>query len=171
MNTVVKLGPADHGRPLTLDEFFCGDYQEGSHYELIDGRLYVSPVPNLPEADLEDWLCTKLRNFAEARPDVLDKILARARVFIPGRPKATCPEPDASAYHGYPHHLPRRERRWRDISPLLVGEVLSADDPDKDLVRNVELYRQVPTIREYWIVDPREDPDLPRLLAASAGSG
>jgi Uma2 family endonuclease len=47
---------------------------------------------------------------------------------------------------------------------LLVAEILSADDPDKDLVRNVELYVQVPTIREYWIVDPREEFDRPRLL-------
>jgi hypothetical protein len=25
----LKLGPADHGRPLRFDEFMAGDYQEG----------------------------------------------------------------------------------------------------------------------------------------------
>lgn len=44
---------------------------------------------------------------------------------------------------------------------MLVGEILSRDNPDKDLVRNVELYLRVPTIREYWVVDTRADPDRP----------
>jgi hypothetical protein len=48
MPTLLKLGPADEGRPLTLDEFFASDYQEGYRYELIDGRLSVLPQPNLP---------------------------------------------------------------------------------------------------------------------------
>jgi Uma2 family endonuclease len=47
---------------------------------------------------------------------------------------------------------------------VLVVEVLSADDPDKDLVRNVELYLQVPTIREYWVVDHRASVSQPQLL-------
>jgi Uma2 family endonuclease len=40
---------------------------------------------------------------------------------------------------------------------VLVGEVVWEDDPDKDLVRNVELYLQVPSIREYWVLDPLPD--------------
>ena len=39
MATVLKIGPADHGRPMTLDEFQAGDYEEGYKYELIDGEL------------------------------------------------------------------------------------------------------------------------------------
>jgi Uma2 family endonuclease len=33
----------------------------------------------------------------------------------------------------------------------------------EDLVRNRRLYLQVPSIREYWIVDPRQDADQPSL--------
>lgn len=43
MTTIVKLGPADHGRPMTLEEFHAGDYQEGYQYELIDGKLIYPP--------------------------------------------------------------------------------------------------------------------------------
>jgi Uma2 family endonuclease len=50
------------------------------------------------------------------------------------------------------------------VSPILVVEVLSSDDPDKDLVRNVDLYHQVPTIKEYWVIDGRDDPNRPTLL-------
>ena len=43
-----------------------------------------------------------------------------------------------------------------DYSPILVVEVISADTADKDLAGNRRLYLQVPSIREYWILDPRE---------------
>ncbi len=42
-------------------------------------------------------------------------------------------------------------------------EVLSEDNADKDLTRNLQLYLQVPSIREYWIVDPLQDADNPSL--------
>ena len=50
MSTIMKkLGPADRGRPMTLEEFMAAGSVEGYHYELIDGKLYVTPLPNLPE--------------------------------------------------------------------------------------------------------------------------
>ena len=48
MQTALHIGPHDHGRELTDDEFVAADYEEGYKYELIDGSLYVSPQPNLP---------------------------------------------------------------------------------------------------------------------------
>ena len=40
------------------------------------------------------------------------------------------------------------------------------DDPKKDLTRNVELYLQVPTIREYWVFDTlRDGAERPHLIA------
>jgi len=53
---------------------------------------------------------------------------------------------------------------WRDYSPILVVEVVSPDTADKDLVRNRRLYLRVPGIREYWILDPRENPALPSMI-------
>ena len=55
-------------------------------------------------------------------------------------------------------------RKWKFINAILVVEVLSADTAMKDLERNVPLYLQVPSIREYWIVDSREHPDQPMLI-------
>ena len=164
MATVLKLGPADQGRPMTVKEFFAGDYQEGYQYELIDGKLYVSPVPDLPYDRLEEWLAFLLKLYARDHPGVINYVTSKGRVFVPDRPGATCPEPDVTAYRGFPLDRPLDEVRWEDVSPVLVVEVLSADDPDKDLVRNVELYLQVPTIREYWILDHRADINRPQLL-------
>ena len=164
MQTLLNLRPGDHGRRLTLEEFTTASAEEGYHYELIRGRLYVSPLPNAPAGELDNWVHERLLEYALTHPEVINAVRAKARVFVPDEPEATAPEPDCAAYHDYPRHLPLRELRWQDVSPVLVVEVLSDDDPDKDLVRNLELYLQVPSIREYWIIDGREDPDHPVML-------
>ena len=163
MSTILKLSPSDHGRPTSLEEFLASHAEDGHHYELIDGRLYVSPEPEPPQEWLEQWLTCKLRAFARKHPDIINYVSNKARVFVPGRPDETCPEPDLAAYHRYPVHLLIHQIRWEDVSPILVGEVLSEDDPDKDLVRNVELYLAVPSIKEYSIADMREGPERPIL--------
>jgi Uma2 family endonuclease len=163
MGTVLKLGPADRGRPMTLDEFMAGDYAEGYRYELIDGKLYVSPQPDLPQNRVERWLHFQLELYAKEHPEVINYTTDKARVFVPGREDVTNPEPDVAAYRKFPLHRPFREIRWQDVSPVLVVEVVSGEDPDKDLVRNEDLYFRVPSIKEYWLLDTREDPERPPL--------
>jgi Uma2 family endonuclease len=164
MATILKIGPADHGRPIAYDDFKLAEWEEGYQYELIDGKLYVSPQPNLPQGRIEKWIYDKLNRYARKRPEVIDFVYNKARVLVPDRPGVTNPEPDVAAYHAFPLDEPMEEIDWEDVNPVLVVEVVSAEDPDKDLVRNVELYLRVPTIREYWIIDPREAPDRPTML-------
>jgi Uma2 family endonuclease len=163
MATLIKLGPTDHGRAISHDEFLAGDYQEGYKYELIDGRLYVTHLPDPPQNIVEVWLFIQLHHYARSHPRILNYVTSKARVFVPGRRRTTTPEPDLAAYRDFPLDLPFQEIRWQDYSPILVAEVLSADDPDKDLVRNVELYLQIPAIREYWVLDTRDDPNQPSM--------
>jgi Uma2 family endonuclease len=165
MTTVLKLGPADHGRELTLEEFLSGDYAEGHRYELIDGRLYVSPQANFPHDLLVRWLFRKLDHYAEQHEDVINYVSFGARVFVPDRDDVTCPEPDIAAYRKVPLHRPPEDVDWQNLSPILVVEVLSPDELDKDLVRNVELYFQVPSVREYWVLDTRQEVERPTLIA------
>jgi len=164
MSTVLQIGPEDHGRSMTLEEFQSGDYQEGFHYEIIDGKIYVSPLPNFSQGFLEKWLYKKLDRYSDDHLEVINFVYNKTRVMVPGRPGATIPEPDVAAYRDYPQDLPIAEVNWDDFSPILVAEILSADDPNKDLVRNVELYLQVPSIKEYWIFDNRANPDQPTML-------
>ncbi len=159
----LRLTPADAGREVSLEDFEHAIGKEGWRYELIDGRVEVSPVPELPHDSLLFWLNGLFLDYSRAHPKVVNYISNHARIFIPERPAATCPEPDLALYRGFPLHLPLRLRRWRDVSPILVVEALSDDNRDKDLIRNVELYLQSPTIREYWIIDRLADPDHPTL--------
>ena len=164
MTTLLRIGPADDDRPMTLEEFLAADGQEGYHYELIYGRLRVSPQPNAPAGFLERWIDRSLQAYASSHPAVINYVHPKARVFVPGQAEPTAPEPDVAAYRDFPLRPDVNALSWEDLHPVLVAEVLSEEDPDKDLVRNVELYRQVPSIQEYWILDPREDANRPTLL-------
>jgi Uma2 family endonuclease len=147
---------------MSYDEFMAGDYREGYKYEVIDGKLYVSPHPELAEARVEDWLHDRLGDYARERPDIINYISGKARVLVPGRRGATAPQPDLAAYRDFPRR-PIRGPRWVDVSPVLVVEVVHGADTAKDLVRNVKLYRQVPSVQEYWMTDARDNPDRPSL--------
>lgn len=162
--TRTRFGPADHGVRVTAEELEEAEYQEGYSYEVIDGRLYVAPIANMPEGGLNDWLRDHLKWYARSNPAVINKVLGPARVFVPNRPDLTVPEPDVAAYRGFPLDLPVSEWNWEEFSPLIVCEVLVDSDPHKDLVRNVDLYFQVPSVAEYWVLDGRADPDRPTLL-------
>jgi Uma2 family endonuclease len=163
MPTLLYLTPRDQGRPLTLEEFEHACGQEGSHYELIDGRLEVSPSPNWPHEILRKWLERALDRYVERHPEIINYVQSPARVFVPGRRRPTAPEPDLAAYRDLPLALPIDQINWQDHSPLLVAEILSVDTANKDLRRNLQLYLQVPSIREYWIIDPRINSDTPSL--------
>lgn len=160
----LKLGPADHGHALSLDEYEAADYEPGHKYEIIDGRLYVSPQPNLPENFLEEWIGLALRLYAVNNPSVINYVTAKGRVFVHARRRATVPEPDLTAYADFPRGVSLGKIRWAEQSPVLVVEVLVEGSPEKDLVRNAELYFEVPTAREYWVLDGRENPNEPTLI-------
>ncbi len=125
----------------------------------------MSPAPDARQGWLDVWLLRlrKLLAYSIVHPEVINHVAPKARVFLLDRVEETQPEPDVAAYKDYPIDLPVADMDWRDVSPVLVAEVLSPGDPAKDLERNVGLYLQVPSIREYRVLDSREDADHPAL--------
>jgi Uma2 family endonuclease len=163
--TKLQLTPSDHGKRLSLDEWDNADCLPGYKYELIRGNLYVSPVPNQPENFLEEWIGLALRLYAVQNPDVINYVSAKSRVFLEEEPEeATVPEPDLSAYCGYTVSESRESRNWSESKPVLVIEVLVDGDEERDLTRNPELYLQLPSIKEYWVVDGRANWRLPSII-------
>ena len=156
MQTRLYLTHEDHGRELSWDEFIGADFEEGYRYEMIEGRIEVSPAASSEHEDCIEWLKELLRVYARERPDIIESIRGAARIFLPERMEGiTAPEPDIACYAEYAERFARNVD-YRDYSPILVVEVISPDTADKDLVRNRRLYLQVPSIQEYWILDPRE---------------
>lgn len=149
----LKLGPLEHGRRLKRAEFEEAEYDPGFKYEIIDGRLYVSPVPSLPEHWLENWLSRAVERYADVHPDVINFVATKGRVFLPEAVRLTVPEPDLAAYSDFPEEAEFDELNWENISPVLVAEVLVGGSIEKDLGRNPHLYLAVPSIKEYWVLD------------------
>ena len=125
-----RIGPRDHGKPMTLAAFDASDFQEGYKYELIDGRVDVTYLPELPEDWIENWLYPKLYTYAVKHPNIINYLTRKARVFIPGRKRVTVPEPDLAAYRSFPTHLAVSELRWRRVSPILVAGTVLKYHPD-----------------------------------------
>jgi Uma2 family endonuclease len=161
------LGPKDHGLELSYEEFLDADYQEGHRYEIINGRLYVSPLPNFSDDWYERFIAEKLATWARRHSDVIGWVSTKPRVFVHSRQKTTAPEPDIAAFRDRPASP---DADWRTMSPLIVVEVMKKDWK-KDLVRNVELYREIPSVLEYWIVDIRKDVNDPKLIVFRRDSG
>ena len=161
----LRLTPAWAGRDVSLDEFEHATGKDGWRYELIDGRIEASPNPELPHDLVAEWIRERLRAYRDAHREVINYVSSGSRVFIPGRREATCPQPDLAAFRGFPSRWPSQMRRWQDVHPILVLEVLSEGYHKKDLVRNVALYREAPSVKEYWIFNPHDGGDHPTLLA------
>ncbi len=157
LSTAVRIGPKSHGRAVTDEQLEHAEYLPGYDYEVIFGRLYVSPAPNREHDIVEKHIYNQVFRYSENRSDVVGYVTDRARVFVPDVEQTTAPEPDLAVYA-------EDADDWQDNEPFIVGEVLRGTDIDKDLVRNVALYLQVPSIQEYWVFDIREEPRRPKLL-------
>ena len=64
----LRLGPADHGRAMTLDEYLDADVEEGYRYELARGVLEVTEVPNDPHGVIVCNLYRALAVYHQANP-------------------------------------------------------------------------------------------------------
>ena len=166
MQTKIYLTPADQGRALSWEEFASADTEGGFRYEMIEGKIEVSPVPNFQHDRVLSQFLSALYLYSAQHKDILPHVSARGCVFLPDPPRGiTAPEPDIAGYTDlFPEGTPEVEQDWRNITPALVVEILSEGTEDKDLERNRRLYLQVPSIREYWIVDPRPSDDEPMMI-------
>jgi Uma2 family endonuclease len=158
------IGPGDDGRAISDWDFDVAVFEPGHKYELIDGRVAVASEPDPPECGISEWLNDKLKEYAKAFPRVINFVTQKARVCVPARRRLTVPEPDVAAYVNFPASKQRKNLGWHDVSPIFVAEVLIGGNPEKDLVRNSELYFLVPSIREYWLLDGLVDSSMPSLI-------
>jgi Uma2 family endonuclease len=74
MAVITRLGLADHGKPVSLDEFETAEFDEGFKYELINGRLYVAPAANQPEDQDQGWIYDILKDYSRKHPDVINRV-------------------------------------------------------------------------------------------------
>lgn len=158
-----SFDPSDHGCCVTLREYLSAHYAEQSCvYELVDGALHVSPIPQPPH----DWWARHvrdaLRQYSDNHQKHLNCVSTGCEVSVPGRAGPTRIRPDLAAFRDYPESPPDD---WDRVTPIVVLEVVSERRTERDTTRNRQLYWMAGGIAEYWIIDPREDPQEPTLIA------
>jgi hypothetical protein len=79
--SATKIGPADHGRRTSLEEFEQAEEQEGYLYELSRGIITVSDLPNrLHDEKPEEYLRFGVKEYWIVDPDRrLMVVLRRSR--------------------------------------------------------------------------------------------
>src|ERR1700730_11349987 len=84
--TIVKIGPADHGRRMSLDDFDKAEAQEGHLYELSRGIIIVSDVPNRRHLAQITSIRRQVGAYDLAHPGRIHTVAAgsECKILVPG---------------------------------------------------------------------------------------
>ena len=122
---------------------------DSNRYELLEGRIVMNPPANWPEGEGEGEAYAALR--AYVRPRRLGRVFGSGQGFV--LPTGDTVAPDASFIGQDRWERGRPEPgSFIRIVPDLAIEVLSPNDPARDLVQKRIIYARS-GVREYWVVD------------------
>ncbi len=143
----LRIGPADQGRTMTLEEFREAEEEEGYRYELARGVLEVSEVPNDPHGIVVCNLYRGVTRFGDHHPGIILRYGGgnEFRFWLPHMVSGRNPDL-AVVLRGAPKDL--RGRRM----PALAAEVVSRGSIKRDYEVKREEYLAYGLL-EYWIVD------------------
>lgn len=114
--------------------------------EFSDGMVEILPMPSQRHQKIVGFLYTLLLSFITAR-QLGDVLVAPFKIRLwPGKNR----EPDVMFMFASNSHR-RFEEYWEGAD--LVMEVVSPDDPNRDIVKKKEEYAKA-GIPEYWLVNP-----------------
>lgn len=145
------IGPADHGRRMSLGEFDTAIGREGNVYELSRGVIVASDVSNPPHGDVLFVTRRQFEAYSIARPEAIHRIYggAECKLLIEGTESER--HPDIALYKTPP---PGQDSSvWSTWIPQIVVEIVSTDSVERDYREKPEDYLQF-GVKEYWIVDP-----------------
>ena len=136
-----------HGAAMTYDEYAATRFH-GLEAEWVGGRVAYKPMTSDLHGAIVTFLLLAVAKWADrsgATPSIRSE--SQGVRVIPG-----IREPDVAVLRD--HRDPRRRGPYEWGGADLVIEVISPDDPDRDLVSKRAEY-EAADVGEYWIVDPR----------------
>src|SRR5438128_1905695 len=127
--TKVRVGPLDHGRPMSLEEFDLAEVQPGYLYELSRGVITVTDVPGTLHFALLTAVRRQLAAYDLAHPEAIYGIGggAECKILLPVFESER--HPDISVYRTRP---PATKKVWARWIPELVIEVVSRGSEQRD---------------------------------------
>jgi len=149
--TITRIGPADHGRRMSLDDFDEAEGQEGYLYELSRGIITVTDVPRRRHLLLVYAIRQLLSAYETLHPGLIQVIASGNECKLLVDDLDSERHPDVSVYLTPP---PEHEDRnfWRRWVPEIVIEVVSPSSRQRDYNEKPEEYLRF-GVKEYWIVD------------------
>jgi Uma2 family endonuclease len=146
--TPLRIGLADRGRRMTLDEYLEAEVEEGHRYELARGVLEVTQVPNDPHFQVVTNLYLAIALYHRTYPGIILRFGGGSELQLVIPQMVSGRNPDLGVVlRGSP-----KDSRGRRI-PALVAEVVSRGSIERDDVTKREEYLAY-GLQEYWIVDP-----------------
>ncbi|HWE38186.1 MAG TPA: Uma2 family endonuclease [Isosphaeraceae bacterium] len=148
--TAIRLGPADHGRRLSLADFIDAEAEDGLLYELARGVVVVTEVPGVNHGRTVRRLARLFILYDEEHPGIIRYAAGggECRLRLPGMQSDR--HPDQAVYLNPPPSGPRPWDRW---TPAIVVEVVSPGGEGRDYVEKREEYLRAGVL-EYWVLDP-----------------
>jgi Uma2 family endonuclease len=148
--TPLRLGPADRGRTMNVEEFIDADFAEGYLYELSRGSLIVNEVANPPHFYQVQAIIEQLVVYKVSHPGVIQSLGGS------GETRLDINELDSSRHADvvvYKTSAPSNNRDcWAIWVPELAVEVVSPDSRQRDYDEKPDEYLQF-GVQEYWVLD------------------
>ena len=146
----IHVGPADHGRAMSLDDFEGAVVQEGYFYELNKGVIEASGVPHPRHAVETAAVRNQLVMYEEATPGVVYLIGGGSDAKVMVEDDQSERHPDLFVYLTPPPAVERDV--WSHWIPAIVVEVVSESSIRRDYEEKPSEYLAF-GVGEYWIVD------------------
>ncbi|HEV3164139.1 MAG TPA: Uma2 family endonuclease [Isosphaeraceae bacterium] len=147
--TATTIGPLDHGRRMSLEEFDQAEGQPGHGYELSRGEIVVVEVPNPRHLAQVNALRKQLAAYDLSHPGTIHSVAGGGECKIVVAPTSSERHPDLAIYKTPP---PDEPDLWASWIPEILIEVVSPSSVQRDYVEKREDYLAF-GVQEYWIVD------------------
>lgn len=148
--TRLLVGPSDHARPMSLDEFVHAEFEEGRLYELARGIVVLTDIPGISHGKIVLRTSDSSSRYDDTQPGVIPYRGggSQCRLRLPGMQLDRHPDYAISLLTPPPGEQP-----WTAWVPQIVIEVVSRGAEDRDYREKREEYLRMGVL-ESWILDP-----------------
>ncbi len=150
--TTIRIGPADHGRRMSFDDFRDAEAEPGYGYELARGVVQVVDIPGGTHADVTAAIRRELDWYWRGQLDRIRLVAGGAECRVESPALISERHPDCAVYLSA---RPNVDPPWAVWVPEIVMEVVSKGGEKRDYEDKREDYLAA-GVTEYWIVDPKK---------------
>ncbi len=155
---VKKLGPADHGKRMSLEDFDKAEAREGYAFELNRGVIVVSDVPKRKRLVQIKCVRKQLAAYELRCAGVIDTIagVGECKLLIPEFQSERHPDLCIYKTSCLDHS---EETLWLTWIPDVAIEVVSPGSEKRNYEEKRAEYLAV-GVKEYWIIDAEREEEL-----------